>query len=239
MAQSMVRMPALGRKMKHLLGFILQGRDEFGSEPLQADMRPKLLEINKWTTSRVVLDLVKIVGYHPYPCDEMLLMVAAFRYHDPDIVIDLGTHEGKSARVWWELSRRYKRTTFVHTVDILDPKHPEYPGKRLGKFISDTSVVQHIGDSYECASDLIRNDPDSVFLLFLDADHRYESVRRELELLKLIKQGAVLVHDTFYQPDSNYNHGPYLAILDFLTTTKVKQVIHLQTGLPGMSYLAL
>jgi hypothetical protein len=58
-------------------------------------------------------------------------------------------------------------------------------------------------------------------------------------LAESIKTGCLLVHDTFYQPGSDYNHGPYLAIQDFLKEHTFKQVIYLETGLPGMSYLGL
>ena len=155
------------------------------------------------------------------------------------MVIDIGTHIGKSARIWFELSKHFQTQTAIHTVDICDPSHPEYPGDRLGEFIRSTPVRQHVGDGYTCACALIGENPTASFLVFLDSDHSYENVRRELELVKIIKKGCLLVHDTFYQPDSHYNHGPYFAILDLLRDCPVKQVIHLQTGLPGMSYLGL
>jgi len=82
-------------------------------------------------------------------------------------------------------------------------------------------------------------DSPGNFLLFLDSDHGYDNVLRELNLAKIIKNGCLLVHDTFYQPSSDYNHSPYLAIQEFSKEFTFKQVIHLQTGLPGMSYLRL
>ena len=45
--------------------------------------RPQLLEVDKWATSRYVPELAQIVGYRPYPLDELLLMAAAFDYHRP------------------------------------------------------------------------------------------------------------------------------------------------------------
>jgi len=110
----------------------------------------------------------------------------------------------------------------------------------LGQYIRGLPVKQHIGDGYTCARNIINAASSSTsFLLFLDGDHSYESVRRELQLGQMIEKGCLLVHDTFYQPGSTYNHGPYLAIQDSLPNLPVKQVIHLQTGLPGMSYLGL
>jgi cephalosporin hydroxylase len=200
----------------------------------------RLLEADKWALSEVVIDrLVPIVGVRPYPLDELLLMATAFQYHLPDVVIDIGTHVGKSARIWFELARYFQSGTTVHTVDKCDPNHPEYPGSSLGKFIRGTPVKQHVQDGYACACDLIAENPTAGFLIFLDSDHEYQNVRRELELVKKIQRGCLLVHDTFYQPGSHYNHGPYLAIQDCVVEAPVRQVFHLQTGLPGMSYLGL
>ena len=207
------------------------------------DFRPenrRLVEADKWALSEFVLDrLVPIVGVRPYPLDELLLMATAFQYHLPDVVIDIGTHVGKSARIWFELARHFQSETTIHTVDICDPNHPEYPGNSLGKFIRGTNVQQHVQDGYACACDLIAENPTASFLIFLDSDHEYENVRRELELVKKMESGCLLDHDTFCQPGSHYNHGPYLAIQDCVVGSPVKQVFHLQTGLPGMSYLGL
>jgi cephalosporin hydroxylase len=198
-----------------------------------------MLEVDKSLASQVVLKLVEIVGYRPYPLDELFLMAAAFQYHQPEVVIDIGTHVGKSARIWFELSRRLHTETTIHTVDSCDPNHPEYPGDTLGKFIRGTTVKQHIEDGYACACALVAKNPTASFLVFLDSDHTYENVRRELELARIVGRGCLLVHDTFYQPGSGYNHGPYLAIQDSVRDWPIKQVFHLQTGLPGMSYLGL
>lgn len=197
------------------------------------------LEVDKYFMSDLALKFVKIIGSHPYPLDELLLMSAAFRYQMPEIVIDVGTHVGKSARVWYELSKEYNSETSVHTVDIFDEKHSEFPGYALGKYIKNMPVKQHIGDGFTVASEIIKNNSDAKFLVFLDGDHSYETVLRELELARQVKQGCIVVHDTFYQPGSSYNHGPFQAIQDFIKEYQFKQIIHLQTGLPGMSYLGL
>jgi len=201
--------------------------------------RPSLLEVNKWSTSKYILRLLQVVGHEPYPLDELMLMAAAFEYHRPEIVIDIGTHVGKSARIWFELSKELQIASAIHTIELNEPSHVEYPGRHLGHYIRGLPVEQHIGDGATVARSIIGASPMACFLLFLDGDHSYETVRRELQVCQTIKRGCVLVHDTFYQPSSNYNHGPYLAIQNSLSTLPVKQVVHLQTGLPGMSYLSL
>jgi predicted O-methyltransferase YrrM len=231
--------------LEPLMNKLRQVRSVANRQPAEShaqvvQVRPQLLEVNKWATSEYLPKLVRIVGHSPYPLDELMLMAAAFEYHRPDIVIDIGTHVGKSARIWFELSKRLKASAAIHTVDLCDKNHPEYPGWRLGIYIRGLPVQQHVGDGYDCALRIIRaSSPTNCFLIFLDGDHSYETVQRELQLAQLIKKGCILVHDTFYQPGSTYNHGPYMAIQEALPNLSVRQTIHLQTGLPGMSYLAL
>ena len=205
-----------------------------------ATPRPALLEVNKWAASSMVLALQRIVGDQPYPLDELLMMTAVFAYHRPEVVIDIGTHLGKSARVWHELSTRLQTGSTVHTIDVLDPTHPEFPSARHAEFVRNTPVKTHIGDGAAVAADLIRAEPGRRFLLFLDGDHRYETVLQELELVRLLAdESGVLLHDTFYQPSSSYNHGPYLALQHFAKTFPTKQMLHMHAGLPGMSYMGL
>lgn len=199
----------------------------------------ELIEVDKWAVSEYLPTLVKVVGVRPYPLDELMLMAAAFEHHRPDVVIDIGTHFGKSARIWFELAKRFRVPASIHTIDICDPSHPEYPGEKLGRYIRGLPIEQHVDDGYTCACKIISSTPRASFLVFLDGDHSYDTVRHELRLGQTMTKGCLLIHDTFYQPDSSYNHGPHLAIRDSLPNLNVKQVIHLQTGLPGMSYLGL
>jgi methyltransferase family protein len=201
---------------------------------------PELLEVDKWAASSMVLALQRVVGDRPYPLDELLLMTAAFAFHRPEIVIDIGTHLGKSARIWHELNVRLGTETTIHTIDLLDPNHPEYPGTRHAEYVRNTPVQRHVGDGAVVAADLIRGAPERRYLLFLDGDHRYETVLQELELVRLLPgDSGLLLHDTLYQPSSAYNHGPYLALQEFTRTFPARQVLHMHAGLPGMSYIGL
>lgn len=199
--------------------------------------RPQHLETDKWALSSAVNTLVGIVGVHPYPIDELFLMAAAYEYHRPAIVIDIGTHHGKSARIWHELGHLCSHDAVVHTIDLCDPDHPENPGEQWGKYIRNLPVQKHLGDGCEVATRLIAAQPDANYLLFLDGDHSLETVRRELMLADAITEGCLLLHDTFYQPNATYNHGPYEAIQECLARRSFVQVIHQHAGLPGMTYL--
>ena len=97
--------------------------------------------------------------------------------------------------------------------------------------------MQHIGDGFTIATEILSGRPAATALVYLDDDHSYENVRRELQLVALIREGCVLVHDSFYQPEPAYDRGVYRAIEDSLPDLNVAQVISLQIGRPGMSYL--
>lgn len=197
------------------------------------------IEVNAWDTSNVVRAVAEIVGTHPYPYNELMLMATTYFYHRPELVIDIGTHQGKSARIWHELGAYVDTPASVHTIDLFDQSHPEFPGKDVGRYIRGLPVEQHVGDGAEMASRLLDEHAGKVTLLFLDGDHSFDTVVKELELVTRIDDGAVLLHDTFYQPGSGYNHGPYEAVNDFLKRHAVEQVIHQNLGLPGMTYLKL
>ena len=107
----------------------------------------------------------------------------------------------------------------------------------------DDAKIKAVHDNYaafvKLLPGLLDEHAGKVTLLFLDGDHSFDTVVKELELVTRIDDGAVLLHDTFYQPGSGYNHGPYEAVNDFLKRHAVEQVIHQNLGLPGMTYLKL
>jgi len=152
--------------------------------------------------------------------------------------VEIGTHAGKSARIWWELSRMSGGRTEIHTIDLHDPSHAEYPGRALGKMIRGLPVVQHYGDGFAVADRLLPAFAGKPCLLFLDGDHAFETVAKELTLVERHPDViGVLVHDTFHQPGSGYNHGPYEAVAKFVQSHAVREVVHAHVGLPGMTYI--
>lgn len=77
-------------------------------------------------------------------------------------------------------------------------------------------------------------------LFFIDGDHSYKSVKRELgSIIKKVPKASILLHDTFYQSSSSkYNVGPYEAINNCLKSgPKSYRRIDTATGLPGMTLL--
>ena len=78
-------------------------------------------------------------------------------------------------------------------------------------------------------------------LFFVDGDHSYESVLRELEqIFNASSDASVLAHDTFIQShEAGYNIGPSQAIGRALSQYSSRfKVIHSGPGLPGMTLLA-
>jgi hypothetical protein len=78
-------------------------------------------------------------------------------------------------------------------------------------------------------------------LFFVDGDHSYESVLRELrKIFDAIPDASALAHDTFFQSqESGYNVGPAEAIRQTLLQHPSRfKVIRSGPGLPGMTLLA-
>lgn len=199
-----------------------------------------LPEADKWALSEFILDrIVPVVGVHPYPLDELLLMCATVAYFQPQIIIEWGTHVGASARVFYEVTHWLGLRTEIHSVDLPPvARHVENLDdlNDRGRLVRGLDVQLHMGDGLDVAQSIVSLHPNAMPLFFLDGDHAYQSVWRELNGVKSITpHAAVLVHDSFYQgPESNYNCGPSEAIALFAQANQL-QVHSTLLGLPGMS----
>lgn len=202
------------------------------------------IELDKWVISDFVLKkLTPVVGITPFPLDEMMLMTSTVCYFRPQYIFEWGTHVGKSARIFHEISKAFKIDTKIHSIDLPDDiEHEEHPHKNRGKFVKRIKEVQlHQGDGITKSIELCKLvNKDQTVLFFLDGDHSYESVSRELRSISThIGKTVILLHDTFYQsPASNYNIGPHQAITDFIRTyPDTFEQISTTWGLPGMTLL--
>jgi cephalosporin hydroxylase len=200
-----------------------------------------LPEANKWTLSEFVTrQLVPIVGAHPYPIDEQLLMCSTVAYFRPDVIIEWGTHAGCSARIFHEATQFLGIGADIHSVDLPPAvAHEEnlVAGANRARLVRGLPITLHEGDGLSVARALCADiKPPRTALFFLDGDHAYESVRRELSGVRgLVASAAVLVHDTFNQgAESGYNCGPYRALSEFAAAEKLP-VHSTVLGLPGMS----
>jgi cephalosporin hydroxylase len=201
-------------------------------------------EVDNWAISDfVVRVLVPAVGSHPFPLHELMLMVATVCRFEPPEIFEWGTHVGKSARVFAESTAHYGIKTEVHSTDLPDDaRHAEHPGGERGVFVRDTPRVHlHQGDGLEVSLRLWRSTGRKAHpLFFLDGDHAFESVRRELNgIMTEVPDAILLVHDSFHQAaDSGYNVGPREAIEAALVAHPDRyRVVESGLGLPGLTLL--
>lgn len=201
-------------------------------------------EVNNWAISDFLLSrLVPIVGVHPYPLNELMLMAGVVCRFRPTHVFEWGTNVGASARVFYETAQHFKIPLEIHSIDLPgEIGHVEHPGSRRGKLVKGKQGVSlHLGDGLETSLAIYRMLPSgSRVLFFVDGDHSYESVKRELEaIVTHVAEPKVLLHDTFFQsPDSGYNVGPHLAVRDVLQSLPAGRGLRMmetKTGLPGMT----
>ncbi|HBG06021.1 MAG: hypothetical protein A2075_15660 [Geobacteraceae bacterium GWC2_58_44] len=202
------------------------------------------LEVDNWILSRFVTErLLPVVGFHPFPLNELMLMTAAVCRIKPTHILEWGTNIGVSARIFHETCAAFNIAAEIHSIDLPDHEsHVEHPGQERGRLVRGIARVRlHQGDGLEVALSILAADPAACRpLFFLDGDHSYDSVYRELaSIVTRVPSASVLVHDTFQQSvDSGYNTGPYRAVQDVLRSTGTGlQVVSQDLGLPGMMLL--
>lgn len=218
-------------------------KNNFGDLPVK-NLGLAEFEINNWVLSDfIVARLQSIVGVHPYPLNELLLMTGALCRLQPDHLFEWGTHTGKSARIFFETCKRFKLKTMIHSVDLPpNVSHGEHPGREYATLLKGIKEVKlYRGDGLDIATTLSRSfDSSTRLMFFLDGDHSFESVSRELKTITAaFPSASILVHDTFYQdPACGYNIGPFRAIQQTLQSSQTHfRLIETRTGLPGMSLL--
>lgn len=198
-------------------------------------------EVDNWIVSDFIIDrLVPFVGTHPFPLTELTLMAASVVRFRPKAIFEWGTHIGKSARVFYETVTAFDIPCQVHSFDLPDDvDHVEHPHDDRGLLVRGLNVKLYQEDGVSGALRISKQEkiPDSRMLFFVDGDHSYESVKRELAAIVKNHPGAkILLHDTFYQSaGSKYNIGPWQAIDEFVTSHPAYRRLSTNTGLPGMT----
>lgn len=200
--------------------------------------------MDNWVISEFVLkELVLVVGIHPYPLNELMFMTGVVCRIKPSHIFEWGTHVGKSARIFYEITKHFHITSEIHSTDLPDNvQHGEHPKHNRGLLVKNIGdVILHQGDGLDVSLALYKQIMGkSRPLFFLDGDHEYYAVKRELTgIMKHVPNASILIHDTFYQSkQSGYNTGPYRAIRESLRTRSTKYLIHsIHLGLPGITLL--
>uniref|UniRef100_UPI004027580E hypothetical protein n=1 Tax=Candidatus Wunengus sp. YC61 TaxID=3367698 RepID=UPI004027580E len=91
-------------------------------------------EVDNWIISEFVLnELVPIVDIHPHPLNELMFMTATICRIKPTHIYEWGTHIGKSARIFYEITKHFHITSQVHSIDLPnDVAHGEHPKQTRG-----------------------------------------------------------------------------------------------------------
>ncbi len=201
-------------------------------------------EIDNWEVSDFVVNkLLPAVGWHPFPLTELTLMTAAVTRFRPKAIFDWGTHIGKSARVFYEVTEAFNIPSKIYSFDLPDDvDHVEHPHEKRGMLVKGLKRVTLFQEDGVAGALRIskQNKIDSHDLLFfIDGDHSYESVKRELAtVIKNHPNAKILLHDTFNQSSkSGYNIGPYKAINEFMKSHRGYKELSTNTGLPGMTLI--
>ena len=201
-------------------------------------------EVDGWIISEfVVSKIIPIVGYHPFPLQELMLMTSTVCRLRPPLIFEWGTHIGKSARIFYETIKYFDIDSHIHSVDLPDEiNHVEHPHDKRGALVNGISRVSlHQGDGVvESLRIWEQNGSCPNPLFFVDGDHSYQSVRREVDLiLGTVPKASLLLHDTFYQSqDAGYNIGPHQAILETIDANPQKyKTINSGLSLPGLTLL--
>jgi cephalosporin hydroxylase len=201
-------------------------------------------EVNNWIISEFVIDkLVSVVGVHPFPLNELMLLSSAVCRFKPALIFEWGTNIGKSARVFYETIKSFNINCQIHSIDLPDNVfHKEHPQTKRGIFVKGIKeVTLHQADGLSRSFEIYdKSNVNDNVLFFVDGDHSYETVKNELSsILKHIPNAIVILHDTFFQSsDSGYNVGPNKALKEIIGVDNYNyNIISTNTGLPGMTLI--
>lgn len=145
---------------------------------------------------------IKSLGIPGYSSEEISFVGETLFHLRPLIVFDWGTNRGSSARIFYEASKIYKYPCEVHTTDLPDEiEHIEHPHMGFGFFVRDLpDVYLHRGDGAQVSLALYQEKRPDRALFFVDGDHSYDTVRRELLAISEIAPSAtILCHDVGYE----------------------------------------
>jgi hypothetical protein len=145
---------------------------------------------------------IKSLDIPGYSGEEISFMEEILVNLRPTIVFDWGTNRGSSARIFYEASKIHEYPCEIHTTDLPDEvEHIEHPHKGFGFFVRDLSdVYLHRGDGVQVSLAIYQEKCPERALFFVDGDHSYNTVRRELLAISEIAPDAtILCHDVGYE----------------------------------------
>ena len=145
----------------------------------------------------------------PYPLAEISLMSLVVDRVKPTHIFEWGTNVGSSAKIFHHITESLGMDIPIHTWDLPeDVSHGQHPGDNHGKLAKGLDRVHfHRDDGLRGALAQYqiekKKNPKIRPLFFVDGDHSYKSVIREITgLIPVQEEFHLLAHDTFVQkPD--------------------------------------
>jgi hypothetical protein len=192
------------------------------------------------TTARTIARVaeLKVPGYGD---DEVGFMADTLRLYRPSHVFEWGTNRGSSARIWFEAAQLLELDCVVHTFELpiwLAYLSPEHPGVDWAQQIRDVPAVQaHRGDGGFAAVSLCLEIGATRPLFFVDGDHSFEAVRRELTMIgRAVPHAVIVLHDTNH-PASHGPTGPAQAVTEYLLERSHAITVEVLESQAGMTRL--
>lgn len=152
---------------------------------------------------------IEHLGVPGYGADEVAFLASILLRSRPTHVFEWGTNRGSSARIFAEAcgpieEQRLGLHYAVHTVELPieeASRSPEHPGSDLGIHlagIAGTSPIRfHQGDGLETTLRLADELAPERTLVFVDGDHSFATVDRELRsLATALPEALIVLHDT-------------------------------------------
>lgn len=204
-------------------------------------------EANAAQLDRFVLEKILPKTGLLYPLAEISLMALVVDRVRPTHIFEWGTNIGGSARIFHTITEVLQMDTEIHTWDLPeDVPHGQHPGKDHGKLARGLSRVHFhredgLAGSLAKLSAELSKKPDLKPLFFVDGDHSYSSVIREISgLISVQDEFHLLAHDTFVQkPDGKgQSRESWLGCPTALDVfAKDYRWLNVGFGNPGMAYL--
>lgn len=142
---------------------------------------------------------VRQLGIPGYGDDEVRFFAETLEKFRPNYIFEWGTNVGASARIFYEIGTQFL-TLRITTIEHPDDQTPDHPGHRYGLWCEgfEPHIQMLKGDGVTVAlEEFERLGKPERSLFFLDGDHSYTAVSRELILIgEAAPNAVILVHDT-------------------------------------------
>lgn len=204
-------------------------------------------EADVGSLDRLVLETILPRAGLLYPLAEISLMALVVDRVRPTHIFEWGTNVGASAKLFHVLTEALGMDTSIHTWDLPDNvSHGQHPGAEHGKLAQGLPRVQfHREDGLVGAlaeyQRVKSSHPEARVLFFIDGDHAYDSVLREITaIVSGLEEFHLLAHDTFVQkPEAKGQfRESWLACATGLElSAREYRWLNVGFGSPGMTYL--